>query len=188
MANIIKREVLEWVVLLTLLGGLYVTGLHKEVIGFLQRGVLATGFITPDIDDDSKLEASYDLVLTDANNNVIELSDYRGTTLFINLWATWCPPCIAEMPDIQELYNEVGEDVSFVMISLDENPKKALDFVNRKDLDLPIYFLHSDLPDVYASQSSPTTYVISPEGKIVVLNRGMAKYNTEEFRSFLVNL
>lgn len=49
-----------------------------------------------------------DFTLTDQNGNIHTLSDYKGQTVFLNFWATWCPPCRSEMPEIQKLYEEFG--------------------------------------------------------------------------------
>ena len=106
----------------------------------------------------------------------------------INFWATWCAPCIAEMPDIQSLYQKTGDQVEFVMISLDNTADKTWNFVDTKGFDFPVYRLSSRIPEVYERQVIPTTYVISPDGKIVAERHGMAKYDTDEFREFLVGL
>lgn len=183
-----KREMIEWTVLITAGAILYFTGLHTEVIGQVQRIVLATGIITPDVEESSETKASYDFQLTDLEGNEVDFSSFRGKTVFLNFWATWCPPCIAEMPDIQDLHDKTKDDVAFVMISLDEDPEKARKFIKRKEYNFPVYFLNSALPSVYNPRSIPTTYVISPDGKIAVERHGMAKYDTEEFRSFLRTL
>jgi hypothetical protein len=74
------------------------------------------------------------------------------------------------------------------MISLDDSFEKAKNFVQRKEFDFPIYQLASPLPKVYESSAIPTTYVISPQGEIVVAKSGMAKYNTRKFKDFLREL
>lgn len=183
----VKKEIIEWVVIIGVLGGLYISGLHTEVIGLLQRGVLATGIIQPDTNE-TGATADYDLLLKDPNGNTINLNEWKGEPIFLNFWATWCPPCIAEMPDIDNLYKNVGDEVNFALISLDENPEKAIEFIERKGFDTPIYFLASSVPEAFQSRSIPTTFVISPDGRIVVSNKGMAKYNTDDFRKFLMNL
>lgn len=182
-----RRELIEWAIIVTVGVGLYVTGLHTEVIGQLQRAVLATGIITADADT-SASGASYELKLSNTNGQMVDFSKYKGEVVFLNFWATWCPPCIAEMPDIEDLYQKMGNEVSFVMISLDKDREKARRFVERKGFEMPIYFLESALPTVYNPSSIPTTYVLSPDGKIVLTRHGMAKYDTEEFRSFLEGL
>ena len=181
-----KREIIEWVILLTVVGVLLITGWYREVAGFLQRGVLETGFMKPEISEKSRL-ANYDFQLVNSGGRTINFSDYKGKTVFINIWATWCPPCIAEMPDIHELYKNVGHDVEFVMISVDDDPTKTLKFIDRKGFEFPIYFLKNGLPTTYQSSSIPSTYVLSPDGQIVVEEHGLSKYDTKEFRSFLLS-
>lgn len=118
------------------------------------------------------------------------LKDFEGKTIFLNFWATWCPPCIAEMPNIQALYEDLSddEDIVFVMLSLDEDHDKARAFMERKEFTMPVYFLIGRQPGVYNSTVVPTTYVISRSGDIVVEKRGMAKYNTTSFKEFLLSL
>lgn len=183
-----KRELIEWTALIGVGATLYLTGLHTEVIGQVQRVVLATGIITPDTDEEPEKNASYNFSLTNVSGKKVDFSAFKGKTVFLNFWATWCPPCIAEMPDIQDLYTKSNGEVAFVMISLDDDPDKARRFLERKGFDLPVYFLSSVLPSVYNPSSIPTTYVISPDGKIVMTRHGMAKYDTESFRTFLRSL
>lgn len=182
-----KRELIEWMILVTVGTVLYITGLHTEVIGQIQRIVLATGLMQPEADENT-LQASYQMDLISLGDQEISLEEFKGKTIFINFWATWCPPCVAEMPDVENLYQDMGEEVVFVMISLDRERQKAVDFIDRKGFEMPVYFLESNLPDVYNVSSIPTTYVISPEGEIVLTRHGMAKYNTDDFKSFLRGL
>ena len=185
----IKKEIIEWAIFLGILGFLFGTGLHTPVFGFIQGLILKTGIIQPSIDESNEQPADYNFVLIDQEGNRKSFTDFKDKVVFVNFWATWCPPCIAEMPDIQGLYDEMkGKDIEFVLISYDENFQKAKDFVKKKEFDFPIYQLASPLPGVYESSAIPTTYVISPEGKIVVSKSGMAKYNTDKFKGFLEKL
>lgn len=184
----IKREIIEWTALIIIIGGLYVTGWHTEVLGTLQRGVLATGLIRPDLEDDPVNQMNYDFQLRKLDDSSVDVSDFRGEVLFINLWATWCPPCIAEMPDIHDLYLKKGDQVKFMMISLDEDPLKAQAFINRKSFTFPVFSASYGLPKVLHSNSIPTSYVVDKSGKIRVVRRGLAKYDTDEFNDFLEKL
>lgn len=185
----IKKEIIEWAIFLGILGFLFGTGLHTPVFGFIQGLILKTGIMQPSMEESSTELADYNFILIDKEGNRKPFADFKNKVVFVNLWATWCPPCIAEMPDINKLYTEMNEkDIEFVMISLDDEFQKAKDFVQKKDFDFPIYQLASSLPNVYESSAIPTTYVISPEGKIVVSKSGMAKYNTKKFKRFLEEL
>ena len=185
----IKREIIEWAIFLGVIGFLFGTGLHTPVFGFIQGLVLKTGIMQPSIDEEDKVAADYGFAIVNTEGEKIPFKNYENKVVFVNIWATWCPPCVAEMPDIQDLYEEMkGEDIEFVLISVDDNFQKAKDFVERKEFDFPIYQLATPLPAVYESQAIPTTYVISPQGEIVVTKSGMAKYNTKKFKKYLEEL
>ena len=143
----------------------------------------------PAIDEATPETADYNFMLIDQQGNRKPFADFKEKVVFINFWATWCPPCIAEMPDINSLYeDQKTQGIEFVLISLDDDFQKAKDFLQKKEFAFPIYQLASPLPEVYESSAIPTTYVISPEGKIVVTKSGMAKYNTRKFKDFLQSL
>tara|TARA_Y100001972_G_scaffold129201_1_gene195167 strand:+ start:4118 stop:4678 length:561 start_codon:yes stop_codon:yes gene_type:complete len=182
-----RRELIEWSIIIVVGATLYFTGLHTQVLGQMQRVMLATGIITPDLNE-PQTPASYQLTLEDLEGNKIPFEQFRGKKVFLNFWATWCPPCIAEMPDIHDLYEKVGDKTSFVMISMDKEKEKARAFIENKEFTFPVYFLASPLPSVYDPHAIPTTYVISPDGEIVVTRHGMAKYDTKKFRKFLSEL
>lgn len=187
-----NRAIKEWGIILGVFGVLYFTGLHTEVIGGLQRVLLSTGILRPntEIDTSDIRKANFNMPIISLEGDQTSLKEFEGKTIFLNFWATWCPPCIAEMPNIQDLYEDVNteENIVFVMLSLDEDYEKARAFMKRKEFTMPVYFLAGRQPGVYNSTVVPTTYIISPDGNIVLEKRGMAKYNTDEFRSFLLSL
>jgi len=183
-----KKEITQWVFIFLIGAALYASGYHTEVIGRIQSVLLYTGVLQPDTDESilHGRRAEYNMPLLTVGGEQIYLSKFEGKTIFMNLWATWCPPCIAEMPNIQRLFDDVKDnnDIVFVMASLDQDPQKAWDFVNRKEFTFPVYSVIAK-PRVYDSSVVPTTYVISPQGNIVMEHQGMAKYDTDEFKDFL---
>lgn len=186
----LKRELIEWGVIIGIGAFLYLTGLHTEVIGTVQGLVLKTGLIKPNIERDEPVsETSYNFRLVDERGSLLEGEELKGKTVFINLWATWCPPCVAEMPDINKLHNDVATDnIVFLMISLDDDFDKAKAFVNKKKYDFKIYQFATSPPTELYSKTIPTSMVISPSGHVVVRKEGMAKYNTQSFKDFLRSL
>lgn len=192
MRNIRKKKLIEWGVILGVISLLYVIGWHKEVIGKLQQGILATGLIKPDVnkdDDTDKQLLAGDFILESLNGEKIALSEMQDKVLFINFWATWCPPCIAEMPGINDLYEQTAaDDVAFLMISTDEDFNKAKAFVQRKGFDFPIYRLRSTVPSVLQGSVLPTTYIVAKDGEIVVKHQGMADYNNDKMKDLLKQL
>jgi len=184
-----KREIIEWIVIISVGAFLYLTGLHTQVIGSIQGLVLKTGIIKPSIEETDAENATYEFKLISGKGEVLNGEDLKDKTVFINLWATWCPPCIAEMPDINDLYTELAsDDIIFLMVSLDEDFEKARKFIDKKGFDFEIYQFYSNIPEVYYSKVIPTTFVLSPDGKIVVRKQGMAKYTGKSFKNFLKSL
>ncbi|MEM9340309.1 MAG: TlpA disulfide reductase family protein [Bacteroidota bacterium] len=180
----IKKEVIEWAVLLTVGGTIYLFGWHTFIIGKLQQLFLSSGVIQASELKETRF-ASYDFYLEDFDGNPVDFKTMQDEVVFLNFWATWCPPCIAEMPDIHNLFEEKGEEVRFVMISLDKNREKAKAFIENKGYRFPTYFLRSDLPSSYDTHSIPTTYLLGKAGRIRVENHGMAKYNTAKFKKLM---
>lgn len=196
-----KRTLMQYGIIAAVAIILYTTGLHTEVIGFVQRGFLATGLITPNVkkitqDQSGENEtttlahtpADFNLTLIDEDGKIISLEEFKGKVIFLNMWATWCPPCIAEMPNINKLYKEMGSEVAFVMVSLDEDFETAKAFNKRKGYNVPIYALQSNRPAMYQSSTVPTTYVINAKGELVLTHKGMSNYNTSKFKKFLIGL
>lgn len=130
---------------------------------------------------------NYDWRLSDLEGNMTDFNNSRGEVTLINLWATWCPPCIAEMPSFQKLYDDYGDKVDFYFISSEEEDK-LLHFLDKKEYDLPIYQPFSSTPQQLRSNSLPTTYLISRSGEIVVAKKGAANWNDRSFRQLLDDL
>jgi thiol-disulfide isomerase/thioredoxin len=129
----------------------------------------------------------YNFTMRDLDGKKISFNTMKGKTIFLNLWATWCGPCRAEMPSIQKLYEQTDrEKIAFVMLSVDDNnyPKKVSKFVASSEYTFPVYVAET-LPAVLNVPSIPTTFVISSDGKIIYKKVGMANYNSEEFKKFL---
>ncbi len=188
-----KKNFIEIGIILVIFGGLYITGLHTEVLGFLQRGILATGIMNPKLEKDAAENkvhppADFKMDLRNSQGERLAMEDLRGKVIFLNIWATWCPPCIAEMPGINKLYKDVDKDkVAFILLSVDQEFQKAVDYNNRKGYDFEVYEAVGGIPQMYRTQSIPTTYVINAEGNLVLTHIGMGDYDTNKFRQFLTD-
>lgn len=186
--GISKRDLIEFGVIVTLFAIIFLTGSQAEVFGRVQQVILKTGIMNAStLDEEDYLNADYRFTVQDEFGQSMNIEDLRGKTIFINIWATWCPPCVAEMPSINSLYQDFidDEEVAFIMISQDRDFQKAKDWKQKRELDLPIYQLKTRLPDVYETGVVPSTFVISPEGKIVAKKTGLANYDTKRYRKLL---
>jgi thiol-disulfide isomerase/thioredoxin len=188
----IFRELRSWALPALIFGGLYVSGLHTEAIGKVQQLILATGLIRPDTENRTSASAAsgeYTFQFKTLDGKSVSLADLKGKVVFMNIWATWCPPCIAEMPGIQRLYTKVDRDkVAFVMLTVDDDPEKAKRFIEKKKYTFPVYSIDGPVPRDFATQAIPSTFVLDKNGKIVARHDGMADYDTDEFREFLDGL
>jgi thiol-disulfide isomerase/thioredoxin len=185
-----KKEFKSWGIMLSIFAFLYFTGLIAPIMGGLQSFLLATGINKPKIDLVNKETEDFDYSgsFVDTEGRTIRLEDYRGKTIFINLWATWCPPCRAEMPHISSLYQKVRdtENLKFIMIALDKDFEKSKKYITNKNFDFPVVHAAYGLNSALQSQSIPTTLVVNPEGKIIFYQEGMSNFDTVAFREFLV--
>lgn len=129
----------------------------------------------------------YDFELVNSKGNAVNLSEYKGDVIFINFWATWCPPCVAEMPDLQMLYDAYGEKVTFLFIARDKK-EKVSNFIIKKNYNLPVYFESGFTPKTLYSAALPTTFIIDKKGNIVVAETGSADWNAESVRILLDGL
>lgn len=187
----LRKSLIEYGAIAVTLIILFVSGLHTEVFGFLQRGVLATGIMNPSVEATEEPSAAnpaadFKVRLVNSKGERVNMEQFRGKVIFINLWATWCPPCIAEMPGINRLYNDVKDDVVFLMISLDDDFRKAVRFNDRKNYSFEVYAIDGPLPQMYYTKSIPTTFVINADGELVMRHEGMADYSTRKFKEFLL--
>jgi thiol-disulfide isomerase/thioredoxin len=183
-----RRDFIELAIILVVFAVIYLTGSQAKVFGKVQQAVLYTGIMNArELDEMAIKEANYNFKFTNESGQVVSAQTLKGKTVFMNIWATWCAPCVAEMPGINALYEKVKDDkdVVFLMISEDRDFQKAKDWIADKGFDLPIHQLASQLPTVYETGVVPTTFVISKDGKIVVKKTGMANYNTKRFERLL---
>ncbi|NFH80151.1 redoxin domain-containing protein [Clostridium botulinum] len=120
------------------------------------------------------LQPSFDFTLKDQYGNVHKLSDYKGKTVFLNFWATWCPPCRMEMPHIEELYKEFNynkDDIIILGVAQPGGEEKDIEgikqFLNKQGYTFPIVFDESgEVFSDYRIMSMPTTFMINKDGDI----------------------
>ncbi len=120
---------------------------------------------------------------TNAQGIEASTASLKGKVVFINFWASWCPPCRAEMPSLNELYNKLKDDERFVFLFMneDEDKTKAMEYIGKNNFAIPIFSRSGNIPNEIFSGTLPTTIVLNKEGKIVLQHTGMAGYNTDDF-------
>lgn len=138
---------------------------------------------TLDVEDQTQLEPfTYQLVDLNGSPTTAEIG--QGKVVFLSYWATWCPPCIAELPSIQKLYNDYGERIDFELIT-DEDPEVVWRFLEKKQYKLPVFIAKMQTPEKLYERSIPTNYIIDKRGKIIVKEQGATDWNSEKVREIL---
>lgn len=168
------------------------TGAISGISYLTQSALMETGVMNAVPEENisgTNTEFDYNFTIYDTNDRLINFESFKGKTIFLNLWATWCGPCRVEMPSIQKLYEKVDTSkVVFVMLSLDvkENRSKVARYIKDKEFTFPVYCIGDYLPEVLQRVNSiPTTFVISADGQILSKKVGAANYNTSKYVEFL---
>ena len=131
---------------------------------------------------------TYDWELKGLNTSNINLKQMKGEIIFVNFWATWCPPCRAEMPMIQNLFDDYKENVNFIFVT-NENWTKVETFFEKNKYNLPVYNSVSLAPQLFLETNSiPASYLIDSNGNIVIDKVGAADWNSDKVRELLDNL
>ncbi len=127
---------------------------------------------TADTTQEQEADIAPDFTVYDAQGNEVRLSDYFGKPIVLNFWASWCGPCRMEMPDFQSKYQELGNDVQFLMINMTDGAREtvesASDFIAQKGYTFPVFFdTHYNAATTYSVYSLPMTFFINRNGTVV---------------------
>lgn len=138
----------------------------KYGIGFLLAGILlgaGQGLLA-----DTALPPAPDFTLPDTRGKSVSLRDFRGQYILINFWATWCAPCIKEMPEIEAAYRML-KDKGFIVLAINagERKSKVRAFIDLRDLTFPVLLdRHWKIAERYNIIGLPVSFFIGPQGKI----------------------
>jgi len=136
---------------------------------------------------EQQLLTDYSWKLRDLENREFTFEEVKGKVVLINFWATWCPPCVAEMPSLQDLYNDYGDKMIFMFVAQDQEIRVER-FLKKGDYHLPVYYEGSTTPKQLFSKNIPSTYIIDKEGKIVVAKTGAEDWNSSKTRTLIDGL
>lgn len=124
--------------------------------------------------------------LENLDGESITLASLKGEFILVNVWATWCPPCRAEMPSLEKLYKNYGDRISFVMVS-NEEVDVVRAFIEKKGYTFPVYLAKSGSPEALTSKSIPATFLISKTGQLIYQKAGAFDWNSNKVHKFIEN-
>lgn len=158
---------------------------------WLLRRVISTGFFKADIKKEAvkRLAPAPAFSFIDSEGKIVSSAEVKGKIVLINFWASWCPPCRAEMPSLNKLYLTLKDDSRFVFLFIneDEDINKGINFIQKNNLAIPFYQQNAVSPELFGG-TLPTTIVLNKDGEIVLKHEGMADYDNQQFIDQLKSL
>ena len=130
---------------------------------------------------------AFDYRVKDLKGNASAIGVGKNKVVFLSYWATWCPPCIAEMPSIQKMYDTYGKQIEVVLLTR-EDPKIVATFLKNKNLELPVYNPNMGTPSQLSDERLPTSYLIDGNGKILIKETGASDWNSLKVQQLLDQL
>lgn len=162
---------------------------NKDAKAWLMRQVASTGILNSSISESKETQntsakVSYaGLMLKNEDGTIISESALQNKVVFINFWASWCPPCRAEFPSVQKMYDQYRDnpDMVFLTVNLDDNVALGKSYLKEKGFTVPFIVPAGNIPDVLYSGSLPTTVVLDKKGDIRLHHKGLADYSKDSF-------
>lgn len=142
--------------------------LYKKIVSLLLLVIACVSI--------SCAEVSYDFTLQDLEGKPISLSDYKGKVVFIDFWATWCPPCRMSIPYVEKLAEKYkdNENVVVLGINLQEDKDTIAKFMKKQKMSYPILLSDKKVVSNYKIRSIPAFYIIDQDGNVYNKHLGFA--------------
>lgn len=160
---------------------------NPDAKAWLMRQVASTGILNSSISEPKEKPGSLatytGLMLKDENGILIDTATLKNKVVFINFWASWCPPCRAEFPSVEKLYNKYKNhpDIVFLTVNLDDNPALGKAYLKEKGFTIPFITPAGGIPGELYNGSLPTTVVLDKKGAIRLHHTGVADYSKDSF-------
>ena len=165
---------------------LIIPSTRKEVMTYTSKVRM---YLTPieEKEEKKELTGKSTMVFRDGEGEQHNIGEYLDKPVFINYWATWCPPCRAEMPTLEKLYQQYGQDIHFLFIS-NQPMGKQQDFLNQHNYELPVYQLASRPGGSFSYSVLPTSLIINRENRVILRKEGAVNWQSKSVREIFDRL
>ena len=133
-------------------------------------------------------DAVLDIDLKGINTSSTNLKNLRGKVLFLNFWGTWCPPCRAEWPTVQKLYDLKKDKLEFVLIAMQDQEEDVKNFLKENNYTVPVYIAESPLDPKVLPVVFPTTFLIGKDGRILKKEDSSMDWSKNSVLEFIDNV
>ena len=159
---------------------------------FVLKGLMLTGLFNAKIEppkEKPKEKSNPEFTFIDEKGTRQSLSALKGKVVFINFWASWCPPCRAELPSIEKLYAEFksSPDLYFLLVNEDNDPEAARSFIKKENYGLPLLNRAEGAGSIFCAVL-PTTVILDKHGQVRYRHEGLANFDTKGFKRQLQDL
>ncbi|MGV8878915.1 MAG: TlpA family protein disulfide reductase [Sphingobacteriaceae bacterium] len=174
---------------------LLVLTFNPQAKALLMQGLMKIGLFQPSVKNINSLRSRKglevpDIAFRNQAGEQINLSALKGKVVFINFWATWCPPCIAEMPSIHSLQQKFDQNKQFVllMVDVDNRLEQSTAFMKTRNFKLPVVSSVGSISEDFISNTIPTTLILNKSGQVVFRHEGAADYTNRDFINYVDSL
>ncbi|WP_299118075.1 TlpA family protein disulfide reductase [uncultured Winogradskyella sp.] len=148
----------------------------------LHKGIALVNPVS--VEEENVALSNYDWRLKKEEGIAYNFNQSKGKIVIVNFWATWCPPCIAEMPSLQKLYDKYGQEVDFLFVTNDSIDKiKA--FKEKYNYTFPVYQIQSNPTEELQTSSIPRTLIINQKGEIIIDKSGAVDWYNDSVQNVL---
>ena len=172
---------------LTLLLTVFVVALFvfPDFKAFIQRQILMKPSLEKVENEVTFSPEEMNVQLKGINVPDANLADFKDKVVFLNFWGTWCPPCRAEFPTIQKLYDAKKDKVQFVLIAMQDEEEKVKQFLKEHNYTTPVYLVTSPLSEKMLPKVYPTTFILGKNGRILKKDDGASDWNSDSVHQFI---
>jgi len=159
---------------------------RKPIQVFLNKGL---ALFSPSVIDteNRKVLDNYNWQLEGLDGKTFDYSSTKNKVVLINFWATWCAPCIAEMPSLEKLHNDYKDKIIFLFVS-NEDKEKVFKFIDKNKYSFNVYKPLTQYPETFNVSSIPRTFLIDKNGNIVIDKTGASNWNSDKVRTVIDQL